>query len=94
MIESPIWSTWARYKRNISDEIVLRFAQEIIDHGYFGGQLEIDDDWEVTNFLLLSKEKNQLKFFFQKGMLRSFEIQKSRIFEHNEHRYETKRNGL
>uniref|UniRef100_A0A182VXM7 Uncharacterized protein n=1 Tax=Anopheles minimus TaxID=112268 RepID=A0A182VXM7_9DIPT len=45
MVTEPIWSTWARYKRDINDTVVLQFAQEIITNG-FGGQYELDDDWE------------------------------------------------
>ncbi|KAK4887086.1 hypothetical protein RN001_003357 [Aquatica leii] len=46
MIERPIWSTWARYKRDVNDSVVREFTKEIADHGYSDGQLEIDDDWE------------------------------------------------
>ncbi|KAF5301695.1 hypothetical protein FQR65_LT08782 [Abscondita terminalis] len=46
MIERPIWSTWARYKRDVNDQVVREFTKEIADHGYADGQLEIDDDWE------------------------------------------------
>ncbi|CAH0558146.1 unnamed protein product, partial [Brassicogethes aeneus] len=45
MIREPIWTTWAKYKKNISDDIVLSFADDIVAHGY-AGQLEIDDAWE------------------------------------------------
>jgi len=41
----PIWSTWAIYKKNISQKIVLQFADEILSHGFTAAQLEIDDDW-------------------------------------------------
>jgi alpha-glucosidase len=47
MVRHPIWSTWARYKRDINDSVVLSFAQEILDHGFNNSQLEIDDDWET-----------------------------------------------
>lgn len=49
MISEPIWTTWAKYKAGISDDVVVDFANDILDHGYKGGQLEIDDDWEVPN---------------------------------------------
>uniref|UniRef100_A0A182QD29 Glycoside hydrolase family 31 N-terminal domain-containing protein n=1 Tax=Anopheles farauti TaxID=69004 RepID=A0A182QD29_9DIPT len=45
MVTEPIWSTWARYKRDINDTVVRTFAAEIISNG-FGGQYELDDDWE------------------------------------------------
>lgn len=48
MIERPIWSTWAKFKRDVNDEVVLEFAKEIVDNGYPDGQFELDDDWEVT----------------------------------------------
>lgn len=46
MVREPVWSTWARYKREVNEEVVKKFAKEIIDHG-FKGQFELDDNWEV-----------------------------------------------
>nr|ADC97875.1 glycoside hydrolase family 31 isoform b [Chrysomela tremula] len=46
MVSEPIWTTWAKYKRDISDSVVLEFAQAIKDNGY-NGQIEIDDKWET-----------------------------------------------
>jgi alpha-glucosidase (family GH31 glycosyl hydrolase) len=46
MVSEPIWSTWARYLRDVDDTVVRKFAQEIIDNN-FKGQFELDDDWEV-----------------------------------------------
>lgn len=43
MMKSPIWSTWAKYKVNIDQEKVLKYADEIVDHGFTNSQLEIDD---------------------------------------------------
>lgn len=48
MIQRPIFSTWARYSKNVSDEVVRKFAREIIANGYSDSQLELDDYWEVT----------------------------------------------
>ncbi|XP_019874297.2 myogenesis-regulating glycosidase [Aethina tumida] len=45
MISEPIWTTWAKYKKEINDDVVLEFADDIVKHGY-AGQLEIDDEWE------------------------------------------------
>jgi len=45
MLRHPVWSTWAVYKRNISQDTVMAFAQEIRRHGFDASQLEIDDDW-------------------------------------------------
>ena len=39
----PIWSTWATFKKNISDEKVIGFAGNITSHGFNISQLEIDD---------------------------------------------------
>ena len=45
MFRHPVWSTWAIYKRNISQAAVMAFAKEIRQHGFDAAQLEIDDDW-------------------------------------------------
>jgi len=45
MLRHPIWSTWAVYKRNITQATVLAFAREIKQRGFEAAQLEIDDDW-------------------------------------------------
>ncbi|ELU01911.1 hypothetical protein CAPTEDRAFT_169765 [Capitella teleta] len=41
----PIWSTWAQYKKNINQKIVLEFAEKVKEHGFRASQIEIDDDW-------------------------------------------------
>jgi alpha-glucosidase (family GH31 glycosyl hydrolase) len=43
----PTWTTWARYKTEVSQEVVLNFAEEIIRHGYPYNVMEIDDRWQV-----------------------------------------------
>jgi myogenesis-regulating glycosidase len=43
----PTWTTWARYKTEVSQSVVLRFAQEIIDHRYPYHVMEIDDRWQI-----------------------------------------------
>jgi alpha-glucosidase (family GH31 glycosyl hydrolase) len=43
----PTWTTWARYKTAVSQEVVLQFADEIIGNGYPYGVMEIDDRWQV-----------------------------------------------
>lgn len=48
MITEPIWTTWAKYKKEINDKTVIKFANDIRNHGYKKGQLEIDDNWEVS----------------------------------------------
>lgn len=43
----PTWTTWARYKTAVSQEVVLRFADEITQNGYPCGVMEIDDRWQT-----------------------------------------------
>ncbi|MCA2002693.1 MAG: glycoside hydrolase family 31 protein, partial [Chloroflexi bacterium] len=43
----PTWTTWARYKTAINQEVVLKFADEIIQNGYPYHVMEIDDRWQV-----------------------------------------------
>ncbi len=47
LFTKPTWTTWARYKTAINEEVVLQFADEIIQHGYPYHVLEIDDRWQV-----------------------------------------------
>ncbi|XP_004925059.1 myogenesis-regulating glycosidase [Bombyx mori] len=47
MIKYPIWSTWARYKRDVNHDVVLKFADEINKNGFPNSQMEIDDLWEI-----------------------------------------------
>jgi hypothetical protein len=43
----PTWTTWAQYKTDISQEVVLRFADQIILNDYPHGVLEIDARWQI-----------------------------------------------
>jgi hypothetical protein len=43
----PTWTTWARYKTAIDQETVLKFADEIREHQFPYGVMEIDDRWQV-----------------------------------------------
>lgn len=47
IIRHPIWSTWARYKANITEKKVQTYADEIITHKFNNSQIEIDDKWET-----------------------------------------------
>lgn len=49
MIQRPVFSTWARYSRDVNEAVILDFAQEIFDHGYEDIQFELDDYWEVKS---------------------------------------------
>ncbi|XP_044741376.1 myogenesis-regulating glycosidase-like isoform X2 [Chrysoperla carnea] len=46
MFEEPIWSTWAKFKRDVNTTVVDTFAKEILANN-FTGQFELDDDWEI-----------------------------------------------
>ena len=43
MFKSPVWSTWAQFKMNINQSVILKFASDIKKHGFSNSQLEIDD---------------------------------------------------
>ncbi|XP_071794908.1 myogenesis-regulating glycosidase-like [Asterias amurensis] len=43
MFRYPIWSTWARYKKNVNQSAVLKYAQEIQKYGFPNSQIEIGD---------------------------------------------------
>lgn len=45
MFQLPIWSTWAQYKKDINQDNVLEFANNIKKYGFKNAQLAIDDDW-------------------------------------------------
>lgn len=47
LFTKPTWTTWARYKTAINQEVVLRFADEIIANDYPYHVMEIDDRWQV-----------------------------------------------
>jgi alpha-glucosidase (family GH31 glycosyl hydrolase) len=47
LFTKPTWTTWARYKTAINQDVVLKFADEIIAHQYPYGVMEIDDRWQV-----------------------------------------------
>ena len=46
MFTDPVWSSWAQYKTEINESVILNFAQEIAAQGFDNSQLEIDDKWE------------------------------------------------
>jgi alpha-glucosidase (family GH31 glycosyl hydrolase) len=59
MIRHPIWSTWARFKANVTDDMVESYADEIIANNFNNSQIEIDDNWETCYG---SAEFNSVKF--------------------------------
>lgn len=46
MMTQPVFTTWSYFFKDINQDIVLKYSQEIHDHGYNISQLEIDDKWE------------------------------------------------
>lgn len=56
MVEHPIWSTWARYKRDINETTVESMASDILKYGFNNSQFEIDDDWEICYGALTFRE--------------------------------------
>ncbi|XP_049871920.1 myogenesis-regulating glycosidase-like [Pectinophora gossypiella] len=62
MIQYPVWSTWARYEREIDQDILWAFANEIKDSGFPNAQFEIDDLWEICYGSLTVDEKKLPNF--------------------------------
>lgn len=48
MLIRPLWSTWAEYKENVNQSIVLEFSRKVISEGFgLSSHIEIDDNWEA-----------------------------------------------
>ncbi|HEY65652.1 MAG TPA: glycoside hydrolase [Caldilineae bacterium] len=47
LLRTPQWTTWAWFKDQINQEVVLKFAREILDHGFPAGLFGIDDRWQA-----------------------------------------------
>eukprot|EP00166_Cyanidium_caldarium_P002535 ctg_2478.g445 len=45
LLQRPIWTTWAKYKAEVTQAQVLAFAEEIVARGLPRSVLEIDDRW-------------------------------------------------
>ena len=45
MFTNPLWSTWAMYKKDINETVVLDYAKKITEYGFSNSQIEIDDKW-------------------------------------------------
>jgi alpha-glucosidase (family GH31 glycosyl hydrolase) len=43
----PTWTTWARYKTAIDQNVVLAYADDILKNDYPHDVIEIDDRWQV-----------------------------------------------
>jgi len=47
MLIHPFWSTWAQYKTNVNQTIVLDMAKRVVSEGFLlSSHMEIDDHWE------------------------------------------------
>lgn len=47
MVRHPIWSSWARYYRDINEVVLQSFADQILYNNFNNSQFEIDDFWEI-----------------------------------------------
>ncbi|CAN8073934.1 unnamed protein product [Agarophyton chilense] len=47
LLEDPIWSTWARYKADVTQKDVIAFAKEIAQRGLPRSVMGIDDRWST-----------------------------------------------
>lgn len=47
LLRVPQWTTWARYKTKIDQATVVRFAHQILGHGFPAGLFGIDDRWQA-----------------------------------------------
>lgn len=47
LMRIPQWTTWAEFKTQIDQATVLRFAKEILGHGFPAGLFGIDDRWQA-----------------------------------------------
>lgn len=48
MLLYPYFSTWAQYKRDVNQSIVIDFAQQIVSRGFeASSHIQIDDNWET-----------------------------------------------
>ncbi|XP_044742136.1 myogenesis-regulating glycosidase-like [Chrysoperla carnea] len=75
MFEEPIWSTWAKFKRDVNTTVVDTFAKEILANN-FTGQFELDDDWEICYGAL---EFRKSKFNDPKAVVKKLHDQGFRV---------------
>jgi hypothetical protein len=76
MFTHPIWSTWAQFKKEISQSQVLEFARQIRANNFTVSQLEIDDDWTPHYGDL---RFNPSKFPDARGMIRQLKSMGFRV---------------
>ena len=46
LFQRPLWTTWAQFKVDVSHDVVLKFAQDILNHGFSCRLLGIDARWQ------------------------------------------------
>lgn len=44
--EKPLWTTWAQFKNNLSDAVVMGYVEKLLAHGFPIGTLGIDAMWQ------------------------------------------------
>ncbi|KAK6176284.1 hypothetical protein SNE40_014595 [Patella caerulea] len=66
LFKSPIWSTWAMYKKDIDQNQLEDFANDILSNGFSHSQIELDDDW---TFQYGDMDFNTTKFPDPAGMV-------------------------
>jgi len=48
MLIRPFWSTWAEYKEDVTQNLVIDLARKVVSEGFGNSShIEIDDRWEV-----------------------------------------------
>ena len=76
MLTLPVWSTWAKYKKNISQEKILEFANKIKSYSMPASQIEIDDKY--SNFYG-DFDFDPLKFKDPKKMIKALQSMGMRV---------------
>lgn len=46
LLEKPLWTTWAYFKNSINHEKIVRYANNLIQHGFTGSVFGIDAKWQ------------------------------------------------
>lgn len=47
MMTQPIWSTWVQFRTHINQSVILKFAEEIKNHGFERSHIQIDDSYST-----------------------------------------------
>lgn len=49
MLTYPVWSTWVKYGKNLTQSLVLEFAKEIKAQGFTWSHIEMDDSYTTND---------------------------------------------